>query len=420
MKTCLTAVLTLVAATACAAQQNAGAGTNRESGTSPKSPFDGAARTELASSTVTVPLTKTSGFYYADVLVNGQRFRFTLETGAGFFAISNRAARALGLQPDSVELMPGSRSAVVRIDSLSLGGVTLHDLVARVTGTLDERDFDGLISIPFFTGMLATIDLGASRLVFTRGSLPVPNGIDVLPIPRTDRGGRVDVEVSLGGVPGFAVLDSRSFVWLIAPDSLSQRLRLESAPRSVGMAWGPTMGSFELRAARLADPLRIGSTSIERSPIAFRNRPGIVAGVPFLEQFAITLDLRNSRIRFSRPAGAGAIVIPVQSWDTSSVEPRRATASGNTPASGQRTMGFGIAGPPGGGRLNIVNVTPQSSAAKAGIREGDQLLELDGTPAAAMSPAIVRAAVAKGTKINVIVLRDGRQLEFNIDPYVVP
>ena len=422
MKTRFMILFTLMTACGCGAQPATPAASTQSRATRPSSPFEGAARVELKNSVVTVPLTKSAEFYFADVLLNGQRFRFTLETGAGIFAISSRAAATLGLRADTLELMPGSRSAVVRIDSLNLGGVVLYDLVARVSETLDGRDFDGLISIPFFRGVLGTIDLGSSRLLFTRGSLPPVNGADVLAISGKDRGGRVDFEMNLGGTRTYPVLDSRSFLWLVAPDSLSSLLRLENAPRSLGNAWGPSMGTFELRAARMAEPLRIGSTIIERPVVAFRARPGVVVGVPFMEQFVITIDLQNSRVRLARPAGAGTVVVPPQEWESGAAgEPaRRAAAPGGQPTSGQRTMGFGLAGPPGGGQLNIVNVLPQSGAAKVGIREGDQLLELDGTHVSRMSPAVVRAAVAKGTAIKVVVLRAGQQIEFNVEPYVVP
>jgi hypothetical protein len=380
---------------------------------------------------VIVPLEKIGDFYFTQVLLNGQPFRFTLETGAGFFAISGRAAKALGLPIDSIEIMPGSRSPVVRIDSMNVAGATFHGLTARVTERWDALSMDGIISIPILHDVLATLDLGAARLVLEHGALPPTNGRDVLAIPGRDRGQRVDMPFELGGIPGAAVLDTRSPFWIIASDSLVKRLTLDGPPRTLGTAYGPAMGTFRIDGARVTGDVRFGELVVQRPAVIFRDRPGLLVGVPFLEQFAVTIDQRNGRIRFSRPDGSRVVTIPSQDWEGTAriavaegsdpaAAPRRVVTSGPLPVSGQRTMGFGIAVRPGASRLTIVNVTPGSSAEKLGIRDGDQLLELDGTPAASMSPDVVRAAVSRGTGVKVVVARDGKTLEFVVLPYQVP
>jgi hypothetical protein len=385
----------------------------------------------LAQPRVVVPLEKIGDFYYTQVLLNGRSFRFTLETGAGFFGISSRAARALGLPIDSIEIMPGSRSPVVRIDSMHVGGATFHGLTARVTSLWDATDMDGIISVPLLHDVLATLDLGASRLILEHGSLPEPNGRDVLAIPGKDRGRRVDMPFELGGKPAAAVLDTRSLFWIMASDSNLASLRLDGAPTALGSAWGPAMGTFTITGARTAGEIRVGQYALERPVIVFRDRPGLVVGVPFLEQFVVTIDQRNGRLRFARTDGSRVVSVPVQDWERNggisaavasaqSADGRRVAPSGQQPVSGQRTMGFGIAAVPGGSRLTIVSVARGSSAERVGIRDGDQLLELDGTAAASMNREIVRAAVARGTPIKVVVSRGEKRLEFLVEPYQVP
>jgi hypothetical protein len=380
-----------------------------------RTPFDGPQRTTLTTASVNVPLTKTDEFYYADVMLNGRPFRFALETGAGFFAVSWRAAAALGLLPDTIEIGP---PPVIRVDSLTVGGATFHNIVARVSSTFDGRDFDGIISIPVLRDVVATLDLARSRLVLDRGELPPPNEQDVFPVAGHDRGGRIDVMMRLDGLEAPAVIDTRSPLWLIAGDSLIGTLRLESPPRSIGTAWGPSLGTFELRGTRLAREVRLGQHIVQRPPVLFRERPGVVIGVPFLEQFVVSIDQRNQRVRFARPQGAGVMNVPAQPWETGGqVAGAGARAQ---PVSGQRTMGFGIAGRPSGGRLTVVNVVPGSSAEKVGLKAGDQIVEVDGTLAASMSPMVVRTAVSRGGPVKVVVLRDGQRLEFTVEPYVVP
>jgi len=303
----------------------------------PRTPFNGPARTTLTTGVVDVPLAKAGQYYYVDVQMNGKPFRLTLETGAGFFAISARAATVLGLRVDSVEVSPGYRAPVTLVESLTLPGVRFDTIAARVMPLFDSFDFDGIISIAVLRDLLATIDLGASRLRLERGSLPVPNGRDVLPIAGKDRGGRVDFEMSLGKVTVPAVIDTRSYLSIIAPDSLEGSLHLGAAPRFVGNARGPSMGTFTLRGTHLATDARIGAFSVRRPGMVLRNRPGVVVGVPFIEQFAITIDQRNQRIRFARPGRAALAVIPPEDWETVSGAAGSGTSSssaGTAPKSG--------------------------------------------------------------------------------------
>jgi predicted aspartyl protease len=368
-------------------------------------PFDGPARTELASAQVDVPLTKIGDFYFVDVRLNGQPLRFTLETGAGFAVITRRAADALGLRQDTVEIMPGGRGPVVRIDSLSFGGVTLRGVVARVTSSFDGREFDGLLSIPLLRDVLATLDLANSRLVLEHGALPAPDGRTILPIAGRDRGGRVDVVTRIGAVDVPLVLDTRAAQWIIVSDSIGSALPLNAPPREVAQAWGPSLGAFTLRGARLNDDIRLGEHVVRQPALLFRERAGGLIGLPFLEQYRVTIDQRNQRVRFVRSAPGAVVTIPIQSWE-----------AGPT---ARRTLGFGIGLRPGGA-LTVANVLAGSSAERLGIKAGDQIVEIDGTPAEAMNPAVVRAAVNRGGPVKVIVLRETRRVEFNVEPYVMP
>ncbi|HEX2724068.1 MAG TPA: aspartyl protease family protein [Gemmatimonadaceae bacterium] len=397
---------------------------------SPRTPVDPPQRVDLSSASVSVPLEKEGPFYYTSVLVNGRPFRFTIETGASFVAISGRAAKALSLPTDSIDMrvMAGQsrRSAVVYIDSISVGGATFRGLTASVTPRWDTQSFDGIISVPYFTGLLVSLELSKSRLIFSRGKLPEPNGRDVVPIAGRDRAGRVDFDMDLGGVSTPVVVDTRSFVPLTIPDSMVGLLRTESPPQPIGGAMGPALGAFELQGARLSGAARIGSISIARPPIAFRNRPGAVLGVPILESIDVTFDVSHNRIRVASSTGR-SVEIGQQPWETESTasaansEPavRRVGPSGPAaPASGQRTMGFNLAGfPP---ELRVINLVAGSDAERAGLKNGDVLVEFDGTSRDKMSPQIFRAAADRDRGTRIVVRRGTETLAFLVKPYVVP
>ena len=431
-------LMLLAPITACMAQ--ATAASPRPQAASPQTPLD-APRISRVSGTVSAPLTKVDGFYYVDVGINGRPFRFTLETGASFIGISQRAARALGLTVDSMEMIPGSRAPVVHLDSLRLGAALFQGLTARVNPSWDATTFDGIVSLPLLRNVLTTIDLAGASLRLENGTLPPPNGRDIVPILGRDRAGRIDVPLMLGELSVPAVLDTRSMFWIIAPDSLESQLALVSAPVFVTGAMGPSLGQFRLRGARLNTSARFGPETFERPILMLRDRPGTVVGVPFMEQFVFTLDQRAQRVRITRTAST-PIAMAVEAWEQSATstrsqsptargmpstagaqsaagQPTRVSAGGEPP-SGTWTMGFGMTGTPGGASLAVARVFAGSSAEKAGLVAGDQIVEFNGTPAAEMNPALSRAAATGGKPVKIVVLRDGNRVELMIGPYRMP
>jgi ketosteroid isomerase-like protein len=282
-------------------------------------PFDPPRRTELATTVVDVPLFRRGDFYFVNVHINGRPFVFTVETGASFHGIGPHVAQALSLPVDTVPgpAGPGGAPAqYARIDSLRMGGATLVDFRARVSPTFDGGDFvgDGIISLAAYRQLLATLDFPNRRLRLERGELPPPNGRDVVPILGDDRGGRVDIPFEIGGVTIPMVVDTRSFIWFIVPDSLESRIQLAAPARPTGEARGPAMGTFQLRGARASNDLRIGNVTVQKPAIEFRNRPGAVLGMPFLEQVVMTIDQAQGRVRIVRPGGT-PITVPALRWE---------------------------------------------------------------------------------------------------------
>ncbi|MEA2765283.1 MAG: hypothetical protein QOK07_1687 [Gemmatimonadaceae bacterium] len=349
-----------------------------------------------------VPLEKIGDFYYVNVAVNGHPFRFTLETGANFFAVSNRLALALGLRVDSVSSERGA-IATVHIDSLTIGSAKLSEFTAAVTPLFESSPdtFDGIISIAVLKQFLATIDFPHRVLRLERGTLPEANGRDILAFAGRDPGGRVDVMLDLGSVRTPAVLDTRSFIGFVLPDSLEPRLSFVDSVRTTSRARGPSLGSFTLRRGRLNVPIRLGGFEAEKPFVTLRDRGGSVIGIPILEQFVVTLDVANKRLRFSRPDGSQRLGVPEES----------AAPRGANPPTGGPPLGFALA-PSAPGALTIVGVVQNSNAERAGLRDGDTLVELDGVAAAQMNVSVFRATAAKGTPIRVVVEREGKRLEF--------
>lgn len=66
--------------------------------------------------------------------------------------------------------------------------------------------------------------------------------------------------------------------------------------------------------------------------------------------------------------------------------------------------------------LRIVGVMPDTPAKKAGLRAGDVIIQVDGTRVTAENISAMSDAIKgeEGTTVNIVVLRDGKEVTFNI------
>jgi regulator of sigma E protease len=64
----------------------------------------------------------------------------------------------------------------------------------------------------------------------------------------------------------------------------------------------------------------------------------------------------------------------------------------------------------------ITDLQPGMPAEKAGLKEGDKILALDGTPIPALAAMVESLEITKGKPIALTVLRDGQQLTFTVQP----
>ena len=72
------------------------------------------------------------------------------------------------------------------------------------------------------------------------------------------------------------------------------------------------------------------------------------------------------------------------------------------------------------GRLFVVMLDTTSAAARLGIRENDEVVEIDGVPASQMNPTIFRAALARGGAVTFVVVREGKRIGFRVESQPSP
>jgi predicted aspartyl protease len=360
--------------------------------------LDGPAAVEVSAAGASAPLERIGPFYYVQVQLDGRPFRFTVETGANHTAISERAARALGLRVDTIETRFG-RAPAVTVGEIRIGDAVFRGVVARVN-PMWTGEFDGILSVPLLESMRTTLDFPALRIGFERlgGAAPAGTGLRIL--DQTE-GARFDVEVQLGATRLPAVLDTRSSFFLVAPDSLLPGIPLAGAFGAVINARGPSLGDFTLRPAPVQGTLSVGALSYAAPTVYFRNRPGVVIGMPLLEELVVTIDASLGMVWLRRGA-------------TQSRGPSPA------PDGRPRTdLGFGLVPRPDGSKT-VTAVTPESSAARQGIRDGDLIVSIDGVLAPAVNPELMRALATRTTPITVVISRAGVTQTFQILPHTRP
>jgi hypothetical protein len=342
-----------------------------------------------------VPLTLLDGGRpVVQAMVNGRGpYLFGIETGGTFGVIlDRRVANEIGLSPRSDD------PSTALIDSITIGTFTIRKSTGALRSGTGVPGTDGLIGIAAFRNLVLTVDYPAGQVLFATDTLPATNARDILPLLRT--GPLVGVGAALAGHTLALTLDTQGGTAVGCQPEIADQLRLRSPKVVVGQARVGGVGAAPVNAyaARLDGDVRFGGVTIQRPIVTFIPLPTEIAcviGVDALRHFAVAVDQRSMRVRF---AAADPSVPPPPS---------------------QYTLGLGIVAQPGG--IRILAVPAGSPAEAAGVRPGDELVELNGQPATltTASPAAVRALANRGKEIRLKVRRGGELLGLRVMPRMV-
>ena len=266
-----------------------------------------------------------------EVMVNGRGpFRFGVETGANFVALSpDFAAKANLRSAGTTADLPA-----FRIDSITLGGASFHDVRAAALPR-GGTGVDGLLGLPFFHDVLLTIDYAARQLRISRDTLRAPDGDSILQL--THAGPFWGVPIDFAGVPLVGVLDTRGTGMLSVIPDVATRLRFEGDLKVIGRARGAAIPDVEVKAGQLDGSVQLGGYSFPRPMISIRPLPpgfptGPIIGDNVLRNFVVSLDQRHGRLRLER-AGSRSI-------ELSRPVPNAATAAHGAPPGVDSLAGY--------------------------------------------------------------------------------
>ena len=108
---------------------------------------------------------------YVDLVMNGVRGRFILDTGAGATVVVDSFARKIGAKPIGTSAIIGvtgtARANLFRVDTIAVGQSVLHDVVVS-SGLYEEfknyQDAVGIIGFDLLAGAIVDLDLDANTL----------------------------------------------------------------------------------------------------------------------------------------------------------------------------------------------------------------------------------------------------------------
>jgi len=124
---------------------------------------------------IEVPLLSSGSVYYVLVKLNGlpRSFRFMLDTGASFTAVSNEVARFLGISisDNSAILALNTANGVIhaplrKLQSLELQGAVVNNVDMVVLESIDN--FDGLIGLSYLNHFDIDINQSEQKLMLVR------------------------------------------------------------------------------------------------------------------------------------------------------------------------------------------------------------------------------------------------------------
>lgn len=321
-----------------------------------------------------------AGHIYLPVTVNGKAAKFILDTGAASSVVLPASADRLGVTGGSPIQARGAGNETVtariaKIGSLSAGGLEVKEMTAIVLALPAGIECDGILGLGFLKNYVTTVDYLNKQVTFSvPESYKAPDGATELPIRL--QSGIPQAEVTIAGVKGWATIDTgaNGTLTLNTPFVEANALK-DKYPNRVKTIVGKGVGGFVYGELFKLDAFEFGPFKMPELVAAMADQKGGVfaqgslianIGSDVLSRFMVSFDYPGKRMilqkskRFDDPSDSNRSGIVVD-FD------------------GEHEL--------------VADVAPGSPGAKSGVETGDEIVELNGKPMSAVSPANLREAV---------------------------
>ena len=358
---------------------------------------------------VRVPLLVESDHLYVTVTIGGNPLHFVVDSGGGEL-LDDAVARRLNLAEQGRLTITGVGNGKVRawrttVDQVGIGDATLRNVhfvvlpIDTTFGIAEGVHIDGMIGPALLDHFIVTFDPAGGTL-----TLAPPGSGEPGDVPLTlDRADHPSVPCTVAQIATRCMLDTGSRLAISLPrpfleahpEIMTRALTAEGVDGyGIGGAARGQLGRVTVALGGRTQ-LVVGDFTAQRAgAFAFENYGGNV-GQRMLRRFVLTLDYGRKRAHFAPSSLADA----VDRVDRSGLFLIR---------SEDRTM--------------AIDARPGTPAAAAGVRDGDELIAIDGTPAASLALDDIRArlSAAAGTRIALQLRNEGvdRTVNFALADYV--
>jgi hypothetical protein len=340
------------------------------------------------------PIATDGGLILVPVQLGGKEYQFFVDTGCGHTVLDSSLADHLGGLLDSTKVSTSAGDTVIELYAPAdahLGGLSLKECgpmmktdlsgLREVTG-LDIR---GIIGMSFMRQYVVQFDFDGARLRLCKpDGARHPEWGEEIPLQQIAIG-RVLIKVRLGeDLEDLFAVDTGAVYDIEVPPPLFQEIVRKRRLATVARRTISIFGISESLVARYP-ALSVGSLTwqgpiLGESPVAIP-----VIGLGCLRRYQATFDFPASRLYLS----ARRQQVPPSEPDMSGLGILR---------TGQGTI--------------VKYVDKDSPAEAAGIRPEDQIIAVNGRPAASYDLHTLRALLREGDgqRIEMTVRRDGRDL----------
>lgn len=339
---------------------------------------------------------------------------FIYDTGASVTVIDSAYAAKIGLKTSGQMQAVGAGSAggasfatleKLRVEGPNGDGIELKDVKAGVLSVNPVlapffwRECAGIVGFDAIVQFVNEVDYDGKQLTLSdpKAFTYAAKGAE-LPMQLAGHAPVVTVKVD-GQYEGLARVDigSSSTLDLHTPFVTKNGL-IAKYPAALTVVGGGFGGTFESKFARMhsleigpykVDAPLIGLSTITTGALASEDYAGNI-GNRLLERFKVTLDYERRKV-YLEPGAKYAEREPFSR--------------------------FGAQLAKMGDKVQAAQVLPRSPAAAAGLRDGDDVVSIDGMAAASLDPDALEARFEQGkpgVKVEVVVLRDGKPKKLKV------
>lgn len=364
------------------------------------------ARQAAGQTVAQLPFELNGNQIFLRVRVNGSEpLWFGLDTGASATVISTTTAEALGLKMEGSGRTTGAggqvQSSTVRGVRLDIGSARLEGLDAMTLALTSIENasghrMDGILGFEFFRRYVVELDY--ERLLI---NLYEPAGFvyagrgESLPLTFALNHPYVHAKVAMPGrepVEGKFVLDTGSNFPLILLDSFVREKRLNESLTKTLKVTGRGVGGEVAMPVGRTGRLMLGSFSLEQPVTSFPQtgwfaREGAAGniGSAVLRRFKVTFDYSRSRM-FLEP---NRLYPEPFEYDMSGLQFVTESPSFKT--------------------VTILRVLSDSPAAEAGLKQGDQIVSIEGRPVTDIKLAALREMLRQPDRRYALQVRRGAE-----------